>query len=150
MNSFDSKEEGLKVNFKIAPVDNTSGHVVNVKSAWAVKDLTIPLKHTRVTKSLEKWPHLKYVYFPEVERKKISVLLGTDVQEAFIPLEVKKGKPNEPLAIKSCIGWNILGGFSARQACRGVQVNLISGEDVSLSHQLEEFSKIEHAVPLWV
>ena len=142
VNSFDSKEEGLKVNFKIAPVDNTSGHVVNVKSAWAVKDLTIPLKHTRVTKSLEQWPHLKYVYFPEVERKKISALLGTNVQEAFIPLEVKKGKPNEPLAIKSCIGWSILGGSSARQACRGVQVNLISG-DVSLSHQLEEFWKIE-------
>ena len=97
----------------------------------------------RVTKSLEQWPHLKHVYFPEVERKKISVLLGTNVQEAFIPLEVKKGKPNEPLAIKSCIGWSILGGSSARQACRSVQVNLISGEDVSLSHQLEEFWKIE-------
>ena len=134
MNSFDLKE-GLKVNFKIAPVV-TSGHVVSVKSAWDVKDLMIPLKHTRVTKSLEQWPHLKHVYFPEVERKKISVLLGTNVHEAFIPLEVKKGKPNAPLAIKSCIGWSILGGSSARQACRGVQVNL-SGRS-------------NHTVPLWM
>ena len=36
-------EEGVKVNFKIAAVDNQNDHVLNVNSAWAVKDLTIPL-----------------------------------------------------------------------------------------------------------
>ena len=38
-------EEGVKVDFKIASVDSQNDCVIDVNSAWAVKDLTIPLKH---------------------------------------------------------------------------------------------------------
>ena len=96
-----------------------------------------------MSRSVEQWPHLQQACFPEVERKKISVLLGTNIQEVFIPLDVKRGRPNEPLAIKSCLGWSILGGSSNIQSRRQGQVNLIGGEDVSLNNQLEEFWKIE-------
>ena len=114
-----------------------------MSSAWAVKDLTISLKHTKVTRSVGQWPHLQQVRFPEVERNKISILLGTNIQEVFIPLEVKRGKPNEPIAIKSCIGSSILGGCPSVPSSTPVQVNLINGEDVTLSDQLEEFWRVE-------
>ena len=39
-------EEGVKVNFKIAPVHSQNDRVLNVNSAWAVKDLTIRLGFT--------------------------------------------------------------------------------------------------------
>ena len=99
VNSADVEERGMKVNFKIASLDSQNDHVIAVNPAWAVKDLTIPLKHTRLSKSLEQWPHLREVRFPEVERRKISILLGTNIQEAFVPLDVRKGNRNEPLAI---------------------------------------------------
>ncbi|XP_068749478.1 uncharacterized protein [Montipora capricornis] len=143
VNSADVEERGMKVNFKIASLDSQNDHVIAVNPAWAVKDLTIPLKHTRLSKSLEQWPHLREVRFPEVERRKISILLGTNIQEVFVPLDVRKGNRNEPLAIKSCLGWSILGGFSNLQSHSQGQVNLISSEDVSLNDQLEEFWKIE-------
>ena len=88
-------EEGMKVNLKIAPVDSQNDHVLNVNSAWAVKDLPIPLRHTKLSRSVERCPHLRQVSFPEVERKKISILLGTNIQEVFIPLDVRRGKPND-------------------------------------------------------
>ncbi|XP_068741884.1 uncharacterized protein [Montipora capricornis] len=143
VNSADVEERGMKVNFKIASLDSQNDHVIAVNPAWAVKDLTIPLKHTRLSKSLEQWPHLREVRFPEVERRKTSILLGTNIQEVFVPLDVRKGNRNEPLAIKSCLGWSILGGFSNLQSHSQGQVNLISSEDVSLNDQLEEFWKIE-------
>ena len=143
VNSADVEERGMKVNFKIASLDSQNDHVIAVNPAWAVKDLTIPLKHTRLSKSLEQWPHLREVRFPEVERRKISILLGTNIQEAFVPLDVRRGNRNEPLAIKSCLGWSILGGFSNLQSHSQGQVNLISSEDVSLNDQLGEFWKIE-------
>lgn len=111
VNSVVVEERGMKVNFKIASLDSKNYHVIAVNSAWAVKDLTIPLKHIRLSRSLEQWPHLQEVHFPEVERKKISNLLGTNIQEAFVPLDVRKGNRNEPLALESCLGWSILGGF---------------------------------------
>ena len=76
--------EGVKVNFKIAPVDSQNDCVLNVNSAWAVKDLTIPLKHTKLSKSVEQCPHLRQVSFPEVERKKNSILLGTNIQDCLL------------------------------------------------------------------
>lgn len=143
VNNADAEEEGLRVDFQIASVDSGNDHLIDVKSAWAVKDLTIPLKHTKVTRSVGQWSHLQQVPFPEVERSKISILLGTNIQEVFIPLEVKRGKPNEPIAIKSCIGWSILGGCPSVPSSTPVQVNLINGEDVTLSDQLEEFWRVE-------
>jgi len=143
VNNADVEEEAVKVDFKIAPVGSQNDYFIDVNSTWAVKDLTIPLKHTRMSRSVEQWPHLQQVCFPEVERKKISILLGTNIQEVFIPLDMKRGKPNEPLAIKSCLGWSILGGSSNMQSHSQGQVNLIGSEDVSLNNQLEEFWKIE-------
>ena len=106
-------------------------------------------KGSCLSRSLEQWPHLQEVHFPEVERRKISILLGTNIQEAFAPLNVRKGNRNEPLAIKSCLGWNILGGFSNVQSPNQGQLNLFSGEDVSLNDQLEEFWKIESYGTAW-
>ena len=136
-------EEGVKVNLKIAPVDSQNDHVHNVNSAWAVKDLTIPLKHTKLSRSVEQCPHLRQVSFPEVERKKISILLGTNIQEVFIPLDVRRGKPNDPIAIKSCLGWGILGGASNVQSRSQGLINLVTAQDVSLDKLLEEFWKVE-------
>ena len=98
------------MDFKISSVDDQDFREIAVRHAWAVQDLNIPLKHLAVRTKGDLWPHLHQVTFPEVERNKVSVLIGTDVQEAFIPLEVKKGEPNEPFAIRSCLGWSILGG----------------------------------------
>ena len=98
------------MDFKNSPVDDQDFREIAVCDAWAVKDLTIPLKHFAVYTKRDLWPHLRQVTFHEVERNKVSVLIGTNVQEAFIPLKVKKGEPNEPFAIRSCLGWSILGG----------------------------------------
>ena len=137
------QENGVKVDFKIAPVDDQHSHQITVQNAWAVRDLTIPLKHVTARKRMEQWSHLRQVPFPEVERKKVSILIGTNIQEAFIPLEVRKGRPNEPFAIRSCLGWSILGGSASTGSRRQFNLHHASSEDVSLNRQLEEFWRIE-------
>ena len=79
----DRQEKGVKVDFKIAPVDDSHTEHVTVHNAWAVRDLTIPLKHVTAHKKLEQLSHLRHVPFSEVERK---FLIGTSLQEAFISL----------------------------------------------------------------
>ena len=103
VNERDKRQQGLKVDFKIASIDDQDFRKTAVCDAWAVQDLSISLKHLVVRTKRDLWPHLCQVPFPEVEINKVSVLIGTNVQEALIPLEVKKGKPNEPFAIRSCL-----------------------------------------------
>ena len=137
------EEHGLKVKFKMSSVDAGEDEGILADSAWAIKDLSIPLKHTEVLKEGTSWPHLQQVPFPEVERKKISVLIGTNIHEAFVPLEVRRGSRDEPFAIRSCIGWSVLGG-----ACKGVlgdaaNINHVTTIDCVLDEQLQRFWKVE-------
>ena len=94
VNEREKRQQGLTVDFKISSVDDQDFREIAVCDTWAVKDLTVPLKHFAVRTKRDLWPHLRQV----------SVLIGTNVQEAFIPLEVKKGEPNEPFAIRSSLG----------------------------------------------
>ena len=110
VNEKEKRQQGLKVDFKISSVDDQDFREIALRDAWAVQDLTIPRKHLVVRTKRDLWPHLRQVAFTEVERNKVSVLIGTNVLEAFIPLEVKLEEPNEPFAIRSCLGWSILEG----------------------------------------
>ena len=114
-----------------------------MRDAWAVQELTIPLKHVAVRTKRDLWPHLRQVPFPEVERDKVSVLIGRNVHEVFIPLEVKKGEPNELYVRRSCLGRSILGGSVMRSQKHQFNVNHVSCEEISLSHQVEDFCRVE-------
>jgi hypothetical protein len=149
VNTKDVEETGLKVDFTIAPIDDDNDLGINVNDAWAIKDLNIPLKpYFVVRRSVNQWPHLNDLKFPEVERQKISVLIGTNIPEALIPLEVKKGMPCEPLAIKSCLGWSVLGNCNMSNTNGSgprlrSQLNYVVQDEVSLDKQLEHFWKTE-------
>ena len=104
---------------------------------------TIPLKHVTSRMKLKQLSHLRHVLFREVEREKVSILIGTGFQEAFIPLEVKKGKSNEPFAIRSCLGWSILGDSVSVSSKRHFNLNHVSSEDIPPNQQLEEFWRIQ-------
>ena len=139
----EKREQGVKVSFKIASVNDQDPREIAVCGAWAVKDLTIPLKHALVRKRIGQWPHLRQVPFPEVSTNKVSVLIGTNVQEAFIPLKVKRREPNEPLAIRSCLAWSILAGSVSCSDEHQFNLNHVSCEEISLSCQLEDFWRVE-------
>ncbi|KAK3722295.1 hypothetical protein QZH41_006052 [Actinostola sp. cb2023] len=82
--------------------------------------------------------------FPRCREKRISVLIGTNVQEAFIPLEVKVGNPNEPIAIKSCLGWSVLGRSCKSNLDECYHANLVVSEDYFRNGQLERFWSSEN------
>ena len=96
------------------------------------------LKHVSVRKRMGQWPHLCQVPFSVVLRSKVSDLIGTNVQKAFIPLEVEKRNPNEPLTIRSYLGWIVRGSFVSCRDNHQFNLNHLSCEEISLSRQLED------------
>ena len=127
-----------KVNFKISSVNTKEEAIVDVSTAWSM-DLNIPLKHSR--KNIQELPHLQTIPFPDVDRQKISVLLGTNVIEAFVPIDVRKGLPNQPLAIKTILGWSVLGKVSDAES--NFNINCTCTEDSILDERLKGFWEIE-------
>ena len=78
-------QQGCRINVAVESlVDDEPQHLV-LKNAWCGRALKIPLRHQLVLKNKSRWPHLQYIPFPNVQEKKISIIIGTNVPEAFIP-----------------------------------------------------------------
>ncbi|KAI3375021.1 hypothetical protein L3Q82_021067 [Scortum barcoo] len=57
---------------------------------------------------LEKWPHLKHIYLPEIDAD-VEILIGMNVPRALEPLEVVRSMGGGPYAVKTMLGWTANG-----------------------------------------
>ncbi|XP_068735428.1 uncharacterized protein [Montipora capricornis] len=81
---------------------------LEVPRAWTIDRLnisecSIPRDH------VTKWPHLNGIELPEIDRKEVRVLIGCNDPEAFWVLEERRGGRGEPVAIRSLLGWTLIG-----------------------------------------
>ena len=118
---------------------------LQLKGVWLGKELNIPLHHQGITSDKAKWPYLQDVPLPEVAGQKVSLIIGTNVPEVFIPLEVRCGNPSEPIAIRSCLCFAVLGrtGDSSARQCFDVHYIHTATDDISLNYQVERFWELE-------
>ena len=66
----------------------------------------LPINVTVVgQEEIDRWPHLAGLVFPSVTLQKVTLLIGQDVPEALIPLEVRIG--DKPYATRTALGWSI-------------------------------------------
>ena len=60
--------------------------------------------------------HLKGIKIHNVGTFDITILMGTNVPEAFIQSEVRNGLPNEPYVIKTALRWSLLGNINKNES----------------------------------
>lgn len=101
------------------------------------------MRHQHIATDNEKWPHLQDVPFPQVEQQNISPTIGTNVPEAFVPLDVCHGNPNDPISIGSCLGFAVLSrtGDGTTQQSHDVYHIHTTTDGTSLDRQVESFWK---------
>lgn len=138
-------QEGERVDFAVESLIDTQPRQLRLQGVWSGKDLKIPLRHQCISANKERWPHLQDIPFPDVERQKISLIIGTNVPEVFIPLEVRHGNPDDPIAIRSCLGFAILGRTGDGLTRQHFDVHHIHAavDDISLNRQVELFWELE-------
>nr|XP_049464882.1 uncharacterized protein LOC125907316 [Anopheles coluzzii]XP_049466971.1 uncharacterized protein LOC125908319 [Anopheles coluzzii] len=80
-----------------------------LKGARTVEKLVLPSQRESYRYLQQQYPHLKGVPIEEAANEPVRILLGLDNLHLFAPMESKIGKPGEPIAVKSKIGWSIYG-----------------------------------------
>jgi len=61
-------------------------------------------------KSIESYPHLKSIADKlHPSGGTVDLLIGTDFVDAFVDIHTASGYPGEPVAMKNCFGWYVLG-----------------------------------------
>lgn len=82
-----------------------------------IKDLQLPYQHM-AKREMQSYPHLKEVpvnYFPNVRPQ---ILIGLDQHQLLTAQETIEGAWNEPVAIRTRLGWTIFGNSNVSSAAK--------------------------------
>jgi len=83
--------------------------------------------------------------FSDVGLSQVSLLIGQDVPEALIPLEVSRGNAGDPYAVRTLLGWCLNGPIGKRTSVDAC-VNFLCAERhkiPQLEEQVERFWRLE-------
>ena len=118
----------------------TSPTSVQVKSAWIVDSMK-PLSQLINTDKLTNcYKHFAGIQFtPFDKNSEISVLIGADNPMLHMHTDVRVGKENEPVALKTKLRWLIFGGSKKNET---LNVNAFSTE-CNLDEMVSTFWEIE-------
>ena len=123
----DSAKTGIEVKLTIDSINGNSS--LEVPRAWTVDHLNISERSIPRDGDVDKWPHLSGIELPEIENKEVKVLIGCNVPEAFWVLEERRGGKGEPVAIRSLLGWTLIGPTERVDEESSFNVNFVRLED---------------------
>ena len=99
-------------------------------------------RHSRA-EDFQGWSHLSGIELPKIQNKDVRVLIGSNVPEAFKVMEERKEKRGEPIAVRSLLGWTLMGPTENHQEDSSFSVNFVRLEDGSDSRDEAFLSQVE-------
>ena len=137
-----STEEGQIVSLEIADINRTS--VFNLDRVYTRQVLPLSMHNVATSRDVERWVHLCDLELPDVSDLKIMMLIGQDVPEAMMCLEIRQGPQGGPYAVRTPFGWTVNGPLNAE--CTD-ENNIIHSHfintDLKLEEQLEKFWRLD-------
>ncbi|KAJ8024878.1 hypothetical protein HOLleu_34914 [Holothuria leucospilota] len=121
---------------------------IEIPRVLAVDKLPISSENMPTQEDLSKWPHLNDVDIPVTNLKEVKLLIGCDTPEAFWVVEQRKGRRKEPYAVRTLLGWTLVGPTGKRQTnLNAFTVNHIcqTCTDDQLQKQIKRFGELDHS-----
>ncbi|KAJ8017951.1 hypothetical protein HOLleu_44328 [Holothuria leucospilota] len=102
----DEEREGFKFDVSVKGKHEKQGMTIDFLS---VPKIPAAAESVPRAEDLSKWRHLESLPWENQQSDEVGLLIGTDAPEAFWVLEERKGKPKEPYAMRTMLGWSIMG-----------------------------------------
>ena len=134
-----SVHESKMVSLEISDIDGVD--YIKVPHVYSRSRLPISLDSVPNQDDIREWDHLRDIQLPSINATGVSLLIGQDVPEALIPMDIIKGNRGEPYATKTVFGWTLNGPLRMSSHHHAVS-NFISA-DVRLDKQVEKMWKLD-------
>ena len=106
VNRKDGRHQAKRVSLTIAGLNNNN--VVDLHEVFSVESLPIKPNKVLTADEVNAWPHLQGLYLPKFPTS-VGLLIGVDNPELFWTLEERRGEPGQPFAVRTRLGWSLLG-----------------------------------------
>ena len=123
-----------EVTFDIDSKDGTNSFAVEAGLVVPADRFHMPEKPRLVRCTDDDfYTHLDGIDLDAIKPNQIGILIGADVAEALLPVDVRCGSRNQPLAVKTKFGWTLFGGASKNSALtiNRISVRRISEDEVN-------------------
>ena len=116
-------------------------HYFDLPEVFCVEQLPTKCNPCLTETELKRWTHLQGIEIPELRNKDVQLLIGVDNPELFRTQDERYGRTNEPFAVKTMLGWSIIGGSAYRK--NTLNVNFVSKADQLLQDQVNCLWKLD-------
>ena len=130
-----SETETLIVNLEVSNMSNET--VLELPEVYARPHLPININNMGRSEDLNGWEHLRDVEIPKVDADKVTLLIGQDVPKALMPIDLRTGKPGDPYATKTALGWTLHGPLGGRTSSSGTAI----ANFVQVNHDLRNLNQ---------
>ncbi|XP_074641172.1 uncharacterized protein LOC141898924 [Tubulanus polymorphus] len=120
--------------------------VVNISRAWTTHNNINCPPQTFSEVSLNKLSHLNGLSFTDYSPCQVKILIGANVPQVHVQLEVREGSSQQPAAIKTRLGWCLFGNMSYVNSSVANVNTIVSDPQLighSLTKQLDRFWSTE-------
>jgi len=124
--------QGQVITFSLSSLGSNEKYSFN---ALSIPSIPVSPNPVPSKGDLHRYAHLKGITFPRIPGSHVSLLIGSDFPEMFCIQEVRKGARGEPIAIKTPVGWSLLGPSLSLTASTNCNVNFVK-TDASLQRDI--------------
>ncbi len=142
LSTLSGNDEDIEVNvvsFQVS--DLKEENFLTLPSVYAKVGLHLNTERLAPEVDVKKWHHLSGLNWPQVKSKQVGIVIGLDMPQALMPLEIVRGKVGEPYASRTILGWTINGPVDTNN--RGNVSTLHVCAEPALDVQLHRFWKLE-------
>ena len=102
-------QKSKRVTFWLSDPKNPSMTPLKVQEAWTY-NTSFNLPKQSIPHSVSNhWPHVRDLDFCDIDPSQITILIGANIKKAFVQVDIREGPEHLPLAVKTPLGWTLLG-----------------------------------------
>ena len=103
---------------------------LTIAEAFSVAELPINVRAKSPAKTAREWPHLADICFDDIGDAEVGLLIGCDTPEAHWVLDQRLGGKRQPFAVKTVLGWTLLGPRTSRKNLLSVNTTMSEETDM--------------------
>ncbi|CAH8572859.1 unnamed protein product [Schistosoma guineensis] len=118
----------LEVNLEVFSLDEQGS--IRINKVYTTKKLPIDHATPLTELQLKRWNHLKDITLPRLQSNFVGILIGCDAPDAHWVLEQRMGDRKHPFAVRTHLGWMIIGPKGVSRSLHQVQWCHCSTNDI--------------------
>jgi len=143
LTTVNGSESKIGYNVSLSVCGYTEGHEISMSNVLAIPELPGLSSNIPTMSDVAMYQHLQGVHFPELQNKRVGLLIGADVQEAHRQLQRREGKTREPVAVQTGLGWTLVGPMGGLQPSSPTGVFFIRRSSPLIHQEMETLFKGE-------